>query len=436
VTRAPDARSLLEEIFRQALVAVDAGAAVERAISGTPGALFVNGRELAGERLFVLAVGKAAPAMAQAFAARAGSAVTAGLVVAPPGHGAGPAGFERLEGTHPVPDERSVGAADAVLRFVARPEAGDVLCVLLSGGASSLLSAPLPGVSLDELATTTRVLLEGGAAIDELNSVRKHLSKTAGGRLARACRAGAIELLAVSDVPDDRLDVIGSGPFAPDPSRYEDALAVLARRARPDAVPAAVHAELAAGARGEREETPGADAPELRRVRSTLVATSRMAVEAAREAALHRGLAVRVFSEPLAGEARDEARRLVSLAVASRPERPLCLVAAGETTVTVRGAGRGGRNQELALAAALELEGREGIALLALGTDGRDGPTDAAGAFADGETVSRGRAAGVDARSALVANDSHGFFAAEGGVVRTGPTGTNVMDLVLLLVSP
>jgi hydroxypyruvate reductase len=323
-----------------------------------------------------------------------------------------------------------------VLRFVAQPGTGDALCVLLSGGASSLLSAPIPGLSLEDLARTTRALLEGGAAIDELNAVRKHLSRTAGGRLARACSAGVIELLAVSDVPGDRLDVIGSGPFAADPSRFADALAVLERRARPQAVPSAVWEELRAGARGEREETPKPGAPELARVRSTLVATSAMAVAAALDAARRRGLDARIVSEPLAGEARDEAERLVSLAAAARPARPLCLVAAGETAVSVRGAGRGGRNQELALAAALALESLPDIVLLAAGTDGRDGPTDAAGAFADAETVARGRAAGVDARRALADNDAHGFFAAEGGLLRTGPTGTNVMDLALLLVSP
>lgn len=430
------ARGLLEEIFREALEGVDSAAAVARAVARTPQGVFVDRRPLGARRLFVLAVGKAAAPMARAFADRAGDAVVDGLVVAPSGHGRAPAHYRQLEAAHPVPDERSLHAAREVLAFVERPGPGDALCVLLSGGTSSLLSAPLPGLALEDLAATTRALLSGGAAIDELNTVRKHVSVAAGGRLARACRAGEIEVLVVSDVAGDRLDVIGSGPFAADASCFRDALDVLESRAPAGSVPAAVRAHLEAGARGEREETPGPGAPGLERVRTTLLATSRMAAETAREAALRRGLAVRVVSEPLAGEARDEAHKLVTLAAAAPRQQALCLVAAGETTVRVTGSGRGGRNQELALAAALELEDHPGVALLAAGTDGTDGPTDAAGAFADSGTVARGRAAGVDARAALAANDSYGFFAAEGGLLRTGPTGTNVMDLALLLVDP
>jgi glycerate-2-kinase len=436
VSNAPEAHALLEEIFRDALAAVDAEATVARAVTRTPEGVFVAGRRLAGPRVFVLAVGKAAVPMASAFETRAGHAVTEGLVVAPPGHGQAPSRFRQLEGAHPVPDERSEVAALEVLRFLARLGPDDALCVLLSGGASSLLSAPLPGLSLADLAATTQALLVGGAPIDELNAVRKHVSTAAGGRLARACRAGSIDVLVVSDVPGDRLDVIGSGPFAADTSTFGDALAVLDARTPRGTAVAAVRAELEAGVRGERDETPKPGAGELTRVRSTLVATNRMAVEAARGSALRRGLEARVVSEPLAGEAREEARRLVSLVRKAPLQMEYCLVAGGETTVTVTGSGRGGRNQELALAAALELASSSGVTLLAAGTDGTDGPTDAAGAFADSRTVARGRAAGVDARAALAENDSHGFFALEGGLLRTGPTGTNVMDLALLLITP
>jgi glycerate-2-kinase len=436
VSAPPDARRLLEEIYREALAAVDAAAAVERAVARTAEGVFVEGRRLPGRRLFVLALGKAAPAMARAFDARAGDAVAEGLVVAPPGHGPGPARYRQLEGAHPVPDARSARAAEEVLAWLVRLEPGDTLCVLLSGGTSSLLSAPLPGLTLEDLAATTAALLAGGAAIDELNAVRKHVCAAAGGRLARACRAGAIEQLVVSDVPGDRLDVIGSGPFVGDASRFADALVALEERAAPGAVPAALRAHLEAGARGEREETPEPGAETLARVRSTLVASNRMAVEAAREAALRRGLDARVVSAPLAGEAREQARRLIDLAAGASCERALCLIAGGETTVTVRGRGRGGRSQELALAGALALESLPRVTLLAAGTDGADGPTDAAGAFADAGTVARGRDAGVDARAALAANDSWGFFQAEGGSFVTGPTGTNVMDLAFVLVEP
>jgi glycerate-2-kinase len=201
-------------------------------------------------------------------------------------------------------------------------------------------------------------------------------------------------------------------------------------------VPLRVRTHLEAGARGELDETPKPGDPALARVRTALLATNRSAVEAAHEAARRRGLDTRLLSEPLAGEAREAGRRLVALARRMRPAAPLCLLAGGETTVTVRGSGRGGRSQELALAAALELSGGPPTTLLAAGTDGGDGPTDAAGAFADEGTVARGDRAGVDARAALVDNDSYGFFAAEGGLFVTGPTGTNVMDLVLLRLEP
>lgn len=431
---APGARQQLEAIFREALTAVDAGAAVRRAVAGGPGSLVVAGRPLPpGARIFGLAVGKAAVPMAAALEERAGADLVAGLAVTKEGHGGALARFALREAGHPVPDARSEQAAREVLAFVARPAAEDVLCVLLSGGASSLLAAPAPGLSLADLADTTRALLEGGASIEELNAVRKHLSAVAGGRLARACRAGRIEVLAISDVPGDRLDVIGSGPFAADESTFADARDALARAAE---VPPAVRAHIEAGLRGEAEESVASGDPALGKVRSTVLANNRMAVEAARDAARSRGLDTRVVSRPLEGEARDAAAALVALARRAQARSPLCLVAGGETTVTVRGAGRGGRNQELALAAALAFDGEAGLALLAAGTDGTDGPTDAAGAFADGGTVVRGRRAGVDARAALADNDSHGFFAAEGGLLHTGPTGTNVMDLALLRIDP
>jgi glycerate-2-kinase len=298
------------------------------------------------------------------------------------------------------------------------------------------LACPAEGLSLEDLAETTRALLESGAEIEELNAVRKHLSAVSGGRLARRASARRVEVLAISDVPGDRLDVIGSGPFAADPTTYAGALAVLSARGVVERVPESVRRHLESGARGEREETVAPGDRALARVRTTVLASNRTAVEAARRAALRRGLTTRVVSPPLAGEAREAGRALVALARDGRRPEPLCLVAGGETAVTVRGPGSGGRSQELALAAALDLDGGAPTALLAAGTDGSDGPTDAAGAYADEGTVARGHRAGVDGREALRDNDSHGFFAAEGGLFVTGPTGTNVMDLALLRVDP
>ncbi len=435
MSRGGGVRAELEAIFRSALAAVDAGALVRAAVSaGADGLRIADARVPAEARLRVLAVGKAAVPMAAALEEKAGGRIAAGLAVAPEGAGGRLGRVALCRGAHPVPDASSQRAAAAAAALVASAAPDDWLVVLLSGGASSLLAAPAAGLSQDDLARTTALLLAAGCDIDALNAVRKHLSAVSGGRLA--CRSGAarVEVLALSDVPGDRLDVLGSGPFAPDPTRYADAMAVLARHTLRERVPAPVRAHLEAGARGEREETPKPGDARLARVRHTLLASNRTAVEAARAAARERGLEARCACAALAGEARRVGRCLAALTRAVRAPAPLCLVAGGETVVHVRGGGRGGRNQELALAAAIELEGRCDAALLAAGTDGRDGPTDAAGAFVDGGSVARGRARGVDAAAALAANDSHGFFRAEGGLFETGPTGTNVMDLVLLRI--
>jgi len=432
-----EARAQLEAIFRAALAAVEGASAVRSVVEGNGRWLAVAGRPLAeAARVVLLAVGKAAAPMAAAFEECAGNAVVASLVVTKLGHAAPRTRARVVEAAHPIPDTRCERAACEVSDLLGSARPDDVVCVLLSGGASSLLARPLEGLTLEDLSVTTRLLLEAGADIAETNTVRKHLAAAAAGRLARRCSARRIEVLALSDVPGDRIDLIGSGPFCADPTRFEDALEVLRRRELRERVPPAVRAYLEAGARGEREETPKPGDVCFAGVRTTLVGTSRDAVAAVREAGRRRGLAVRVVSAPLAGEARDAGSWLVDLARRAAPERPMLLVAAGETTVTVRGRGRGGRSQELALAAALALETGPPITLLAAATDGTDGPTAAAGAFADPGTVARGRAAGADARRALEDNDSHGFFAVEGGLLVTGPTGTNVMDLALVRVDP
>jgi glycerate-2-kinase len=437
VSAAPERRLELESVFRAALAAVDAGALVRRALARRDGRLLLAGRALgAGVRVRLVAVGKAAAPMAAAFEECAGADLAGGLAVTRDGHGVPLSRVRLLEAGHPVPDERCERAARALLAEVQQAPPGDVLCVLLSGGASSLLACPAPGLALADLAATTELLLAAGADIEETNAVRKHLSAVAGGRLARSAAASRIEVLAISDVPGDRLDVIGSGPFAGDPTTFADALAVLRRLSLLERVPAAVRRELEAGARGERPETPAPGAPELARVHTQLLATNRTAVQAAAEASRRRGVETLVLDEPLAGEASEAGRALVARAARERGAAPRVLVAGGETVVHVRGPGRGGRSQELALAAALACAGGAPLALLAAGTDGSDGPTDAAGAYADEGTVARGRRAGVDAAAALERNDSHAFFCAEGGVLRTGPTGTNVMDLALVRVDP
>lgn len=432
-----DARTRLESVFRAALAAVDPNAAVKRHLSRDGPHLSIAGRAVAGDaRLVVLAAGKAATAMAAAVEAVAGDRIASGLAVTKDGHARPLARIEVRESAHPVPDARCEIAARALLAVAGRTRPEDVALVLLSGGASALLACPLPGLDAPDIARTTALLLGAGADIRALNTVRKHLVEVAGGRLAQALRTRRIDVLIVSDVIGDPLDVIASGPCTPDPTRFADALDVIERHGLRSAVPARVLAHLEAGVRGARAESPKPGDAAFGGVRTHVVACLADALAAAERAAHAQGFVPVRVGDALCGEAREAGRRLAALATSLRAAAPTCLIAGGETTVTLRGDGQGGRNQELALAAAIAWQGVPGVALLAAGTDGSDGPTDAAGAFADGGTVARGMARGLDAAAALGRNDSHGFFAREGGVFRTGPTGTNVMDLTLVVVEP
>jgi glycerate-2-kinase len=439
------ARDRLTAILGEAIRAVDAGAAVERALPGL--------RTLNGAGVVVLAIGKAACAMLAPVEASLGPRIRAGLAITKDGHtGPRPAsgqgsgqgsgmgsemGLPVLETAHPVPDLRCERAARAALELAANTRPDETLLVLLSGGTSALTACPAPGLQLEDLAAVTRALLASGADIHEINCVRKHLSAFGGGRLAEASGTRSIEVLAVSDVAGDDIGTIGSGPCAPDETGFGDALEVVVQRGLRGQLPAAVAAHLEAGVRGERPETPVTGDPLFEQVRHTIVASNADAREAAVAAARRQGLEPVALGECLFGEASERGRWLVARARAAGSGSGSCLVAGGETTVTLRGGGRGGRSQELALAAAIELfEGRDaGVALLAAGTDGSDGPTDAAGAFVDSASVSRGAGQGVDAQVALAANDAYGFFEREGGLVKTGPTGTNVMDLALVEIA-
>jgi glycerate-2-kinase len=433
----PSPRQTLEALLWSALAAVEPGRAVRGALHRDGAALSIAGVALQpGARLRVLAAGKAAAGMAAALEEVAGDRIAGGLVVTKDGHGLELARLPVREAGHPVPDARSEAAGRALLACAAEGAPDEVVLVLLSGGASALLACPLPGLSREDLARTTSLLLGSGAAIDELNCVRKHLCDVTGGRLARAAGERSVVLLAISDVIGDRLDVIGSGPCSPDPTCFADAMAVLEARHLAQALPPAVRAHLEAGVRGERAESAKVGEACFSRVRVAVVASNRDALRAAAAAAAAAGFRAMLLESPLRGEARDAGRRLAALAWATRPASPTLLLAGGETTVTLRGTGRGGRNQEFALAAALGLAGHPGAMLLAAGTDGTDGPTDAAGAIVDGGTLARAAARGARACDALARNDSNTFFAAEGGLLRTGPTGTNVMDLAFLLLPP
>lgn len=433
------ARAQLEALLAEGLAAVDGEGAVARHVADARGGLVIGGHPLPDDAaLRVAAIGKAAVPMARALERAAGDRVAGGLVITADGLAdPPPARLPVRTSGHPVPDARGEAAARELLALVADAPARDVLVVLLSGGASALTSCPADGLTLADLAATTELLLACGADISETNAVRKHLSAFSGGRLAAAARAEQIVVLAISDVPGDALDVIGSGPCEADPTRFADALAIAARRGIAARLPARVRAHLEAGAAGRIAESPKPGDPRLARVHSRIVARNADARAAIVAAAARAGLRGVDLGEVLRGEAREAGRRLIALARSARASAPLLLVAGGETVVTLRGAGRGGRNQELALAAAVALAaGGVRASLLAAGSDGRDGPTDAAGAFVDEASVRRGLRAGADAKACLADNDSHGFFLAEGGLLRTGPTRTNVMDLALLRVEP
>ena len=423
----------LESLFRAGVAAVDGGRAVRRALEMRGKSLEIDGRPVPDEaQLVVLAAGKAAAAMALAVEEIAGERVRGGLVVTKDGHGQALQRLVLRESSHPVPDARGEAAAREALALVAGMRPEDTLLVLLSGGASALLACPADSLAPPDIASLTQLLLACGADIAEINAVRKHVSAVAGGRLACAAKAARIDVLAISDVPGDELAVIGSGPFAGDPSTFAEAEQVLRVRGILEAAPAAIREYLARGCRGEVPETPKPGDPALRRVRHHIVARNADAIDAALAEAARQSLRAFSLGAVLQGEARRVGARLAALGLAIESSSPVCLISGGETTVTLRGDGRGGRNQELALAAAISLSGSTGVALLAAGTDGSDGPTDAAGAYVDGETLGRGAATGLSAEHALARNDAYTFFDAQECLLRTGPTGTNVMDLAMV----
>lgn len=437
----PTLRRVAARCLQAALRAADPQAALLRAVT-----LQDNLFRVAGEtfdldrvrRLFLLGGGKAAAAMAAALEELLGPRVADGVVSVKYGHVVPTARVRVLEAGHPLPDASGVAAAEAVLAMAREAGPEDLVLVLISGGGSALLTAPAKGITLEDKTAVTRLLLDAGAPIGELNAVRKHLSRIKGGHLARALAPARSVALILSDVLGNPLDVIASGPTVPDLTTFGDALEVLRRRHLLEVVPAAVREVLQAGAAGRLPETPKPGDPVFTLTRPVIIGDIRQALAAAAEEARTQGFRPVLLSESVEGEARVVGAELGRMAREARAGRfgppPVCLLQGGETTVTVRGRGRGGRNQEVALGAALEVAGIPGVLILSAGTDGTDGPTDAAGAVADGTTLERARARGLDPHDALARNDAYPFFAALGDLVITGPTLTNVNDLMLALV--
>lgn len=393
------------------------------------------------ERIIVVGAGKASAAMAQGLEDVLGDRITAGAITTKDGHTLPTRRIVIQEAAHPSPDARCLAGAQAMLALLRDLTERDVVIALMSGGGSALVEAPVAGVGLDDLIGLTRLLLRSGAVIHEINTIRKHLSTIKGGGLARLARPARVLNLMISDVIGDDLDTIASGPTVPDPTTFADALAVLDRYDLRSVVPLAIRAHLEAGAVGRAPETAKPGDPTFARVTNVLVATNALAVRAAAVEADQLGYRPLVLSTLVQGEAREIARMwsAIGMQAASTGEPaagPCCLLGGGEATVTLAGDGLGGRNTEFALAAAIAIAGTPRLTIASLATDGSDGPTDAVGGIVDGDTIARAQAAGLDPRAFLRANDSYHFFARAGGLVKTGPTGTNVNDLYLALVEP
>ncbi len=418
------------------------------------------------DRIVVVGGGKAGAPMATAIAEVLGATVTGGSVNVKHGHTAGAGvwhvGFGKggdetprqtsaftgrislVEAGHPVPDEHGLAGAETIAGLLHGLTERDLVIVLISGGGSALLPRPVPGVTLTDLQQLTGIMLKCGANITELNCLRKHLSQLQGGQLARMAAPARVATLILSDVVGSPLDVIGSGPTVPDRSSFADAMNVLRSYGVVESVPASILADLQRGAAGQIADTPKPGDPLFSRVTNVVVGDNAIAARAAVAEARRQGWQAQLLTTYVEGEAREVARLMAGLAhgIACGPsdlKPPVCLVFGGETTVTIRGDGLGGRNQELALAAAIALDGYAPlpngveVAVVSLATDGSDGPTDAAGGIATRDTLARGRALGLDAHAALANNDSYHYLSALGDLIVTGPTNTNVNDLIFVL---
>ena len=431
------------EIFQAALKAVDPVEAILRHVKRVDDGLQIGEHRFAFkdyDRILVVGAGKAGAPMARALEDLLGDNIADGVIVVKEGHGL-PLEHVRIhEASHPVPDERGIKGAEEILSLAKGAGERDLVLCLISGGGSALLVAPAEGVTLEDKQAVTRLLLACGANIHEINTIRKHLSRAKGGGLARFAYPATVVSLILSDVIGDDLNVIASGPAVPDTSTFEDARRVLEKYDIWDRVPASVQSRIQQGLVGDIEETPKVGDAVFQKCYTELVGTNIQALKAAGQQAEQLGYQTLILSSTVEGEAREVVKVLTAIAKEVRDSgnplsAPACILCGGETTVTIRGDGKGGRNQEFALAAALGLDGIENIVVLAGGTDGNDGPTDAAGAITDGRTLARARGKGLDPLDYLRRNDSYHFFQALEDLVITGPTLTNVMDVYMVLVA-
>ena len=435
------------DIFTAALAAADPYRAVLNAIGLAGDELRIGGGSYGlgrFNRLLVVGAGKASAQMARAAEELLGDRISDGLIIVKHGHTAALERIRQIEAGHPVPDEAGMRGTREIIKLLNGLDEQTLVLCLFSGGGSALLVSPVEGITLSDKQAVTNVLLRAGATIQELNAVSKHLSAVKGGRLAETAFPATLITLMLSDVIGDQLDVIASGPTVPDSTSFRDALDVIHKYSLEQKIPGSVFSLLHLGVAGMIPETPKSGAAFFQRTRNTIVGSIQQSLEAALKRAAELGYQSEIIASGLCGEARDAARMLARTALRARdalkPGEQRCLLSGGETVVTVRGNGTGGRNQELALAFALEISGEQGITMLSAGTDGTDGPTDAAGAMVDGDTPGIARSFGLDPAAYLENNDSYTFFrrlddrSGERYHLKTGPTGTNVMDIQILLI--
>ncbi len=435
-------RAEAKRIFAHALSAVHPQHIIANQVSLKGATLRVAGHSFRLDkykRIFVAGCGKASAAMAVGIEKILGSRITAGLINVKYGHGQRLKYIRLQEAGHPLPDENGLRGTLEMTKMLSNLKEDDLVIFLISGGGSALLPAPLPGITLQEKQKVTDLLLACGATIQEINTLRKHLSFLKGGGLAKLTYPATLISLILSDVVGDPLDAIASGPTVPDPTTFADCRSILDRYHLWSKIPPRVAQHIREGLKGKREETLKEGAEPFKKVTNVIVGNNLLAMKAAQQKAEALGYQTLLLSSRIIGETKEVAKVHTAIAKevlfnALPVAPPACILSGGETTVTLQGKGKGGRNQEFVLAAALEVVGLKGVVVLSAGTDGTDGPTDAAGAFADGHTVARAKALGMEAQHYLAQNNSYPFFKKLGDLFFTGPTGTNVMDLRLILI--
>lgn len=446
-------RKIVNKIFRSAIAAVNPEIIVKEYAKGISASL----RQENSKNIIVVGFGKAAYQMAIAIEKVVDvELITAGIIITNYGHtlsqesGCKSQSTEHraqntdlkkikvFEADHPIPDDNGIKATEQIIELCKSAGKDTLVLCLISGGGSALFVSPIDGITLSEKQSVTDLLLRAGADIEELNSVRKHLSKVKGGRLAEIAHPAKIISIIISDVIGDKLDVIASGPTSADSSTFNDALRVIEKYNLSEKASESIMNILNNGNAGKIPDTPKADNQIFRSVQNIIIGSNKKALEAAAKEARHEGLEIEVLSSEVTGEAREVAKRLAEKAkktMSIEHQSKVCLISGGETVVTVKGKGKGGRNTELALSFAIEIEGMEGITLLSAGTDGIDGPTDAAGAIVDGNTVIKAGEMGLNPADYLNNNDSYNFFKEIDSLIITGPTGTNVMDIQIIIIN-